>query len=287
MKSFIAALILTCVFSVAVNAQNADPSSAHTGTKVPNATTSGSTDLASQLAELRSAVARLEASISANQRSKNNLATNSGMGNMGAMMDDMMSGPSAAGGMGGMGPATDDMDQMPPNGARGGMPAMTGMESQETSMEMGAAMVTMGQQAGSGLLRTSSLPGFPGASHIYHIGSTGFFLDHPEHVSLDTTQQQELNRIKQSALLERASVKRQISEAEQQLWELTGADQPEAERIRTKVEEIAKLRTEQRLNFIGAVGEAAKILTDAQRQSLLGLASPEGQPPHAHTHPSK
>lgn len=201
-------------------------------------------------------------------------------------------GMGAAGGMqGGM---MDDMGEMGPMqpAAAGGMAAMEGMDAAEMSMEMGMmGMSSMGQQGGSAL-RVSSLPGFPGASHIYHIGATGFFLDHPDHMTLDTTQQQELNRLKQGALLAKASTQRKINEAEQQLWQLTAADQPDAEQIKAKVEEIANLRGQQRLDFIRAVGEAAQVLTDEQRQILLGLAQPSEQPqpadPHqGHSPPSK
>ncbi|MBI2827200.1 MAG: periplasmic heavy metal sensor [Planctomycetia bacterium] len=110
------------------------------------------------------------------------------------------------------------------------------------------------------------------------MGATGFFLDHPEHISLETAQQQELNRLKQAALLAKASTQRKINEAEQQLWELTSADEPDADQIQAKIEEIAKLRAQQRLDFIRAVGEAAKVLTDEQRQMLLGFMGP-GEPP--------
>ena len=34
-----------------------------------------------------------------------------------------------------------------------------------------------------GMSMPSALPGFPGQSHLYHIGATGFFLDHPEHIT--------------------------------------------------------------------------------------------------------
>lgn len=182
------------------------------------------------------------------------------------------------------------MGEMPP--ASGGTMA-GGMDSGEMSMEMGMmGMGSMGQQGGSGGLRASSLPGFPGASHIYHVGATGFFLDHPNHIALDTTQQQELNRLKQSALLAKASRQRKVNEAEQQLWELTAADQPDADQIQSKVEEIAKLRGEQRLDYIRAVGEAAKVLRDDQRQTLLGLRESDQSPPQAkdhqtHSQPSK
>jgi hypothetical protein len=43
----------------------------------------------------------------------------------------------------------------------------------------------------------SALPGFPAASHIYHIGATGFFLDHAQHINLSAEQQVQLNKIKE------------------------------------------------------------------------------------------
>jgi Spy/CpxP family protein refolding chaperone len=55
---------------------------------------------------------------------------------------------------------------------------------------------------------------------------------------------------------------------------LTGADQPAAEKIDAKVREIENLRTDQRLAFIRAVGEAAQVLTDDQRKMLLGQLPP-------------
>ncbi len=47
------------------------------------------------------------------------------------------------------------------------------------------------------------------------------------------------------------------------------------------MKEIEKLRGDQRLAFIRAVGEAAKILTDEQRTALLGQAADK---PDKHSH---
>ena len=119
----------------------------------------------------------------------------------------------------------------------------------------------------------SSLPGVPGASHVYHIGSTGFFLDQPQ-LNLTTQQQTALNRIKERALLERANAERRIEQAEQELWALTGADQPDAAKVQAKLQEIEQLRTNQRIGFIRAVGEGTKLLTPEQQSALLGTAPP-------------
>ncbi len=194
------------------------------------------------------------------------------MDGMQGMMQQMMGGMQGKGmgemagmeGMGGMGMKDDDMDMMGMMGmgsmGQGGMKAMKGMGKMQ---------------------KTAALPGFPGASHIYHIGATGFFLDHPEHLTLSTEQQAKLNKAKQKAVTDKATFQRKIDEAEQELWELTGADEPAASKIQAKVQEIEKLRGEQRLAFIRAVGDAAKVLTDEQRKALLGVAAP-----HAHQHPA-
>lgn len=115
----------------------------------------------------------------------------------------------------------------------------------------------------------SSLPGVPGATHVYHVGSTGFFLDQPQ-LQLTTQQQAALNRIKERALLDRANAERRIEQGEQELWTLTGADQPDAAKIQVKLQEIEQFRTTQRIAFIRAVGEATKQLTPEQQNVLLG-----------------
>ena len=106
-------------------------------------------------------------------------------------------------------------------------------------------------------------------------------VNHAEHITLSTTQQAALNRIKQKALLSQSTAQRKIDEAEQELWELTGADEPDAALIESKVQTIEKLRAEPRMAFIQSVGEAAKVLTDEQRQMLLGTMEPDASPANA------
>jgi Spy/CpxP family protein refolding chaperone len=145
-------------------------------------------------------------------------------------------------------------------------------------MGMGAmGKAKCGSMGNMGMATT--LPGFPGASHLYHIGAEGFFLNHDEHITLSTNQQKKLNQLKQKALLDGSSYERKIEEAEQQLWELTAADAPDAAAIEAKVREIEKLKGEQRLAFIRSVGEAAKVLTDDQRQVLAGTATEASSQP--------
>lgn len=133
----------------------------------------------------------------------------------------------------------------------------------------------------AGMAMPSALPGFPGISHLYHVGSTGFFLDHPEHITLSIEQQKRLHPIKEQALLDKESADRKVQEAEQQLWKLTAVEQPDVAQVETKVRDIEKLRADQRLAFIRAVGEAAKVLTEEQMKILLGTAAsftPEAKP---------
>jgi Spy/CpxP family protein refolding chaperone len=119
----------------------------------------------------------------------------------------------------------------------------------------------------------SALPGFPGASHLYHIGETSFFLDHSEHITLTDEQQKQLNEIKESAFLATATAERKIDEAEQELWTLTAEAEPDIEKIEAKTKEIAQLQVDNRIAFIRAVGNAANVLNDEQRKSLVGETS--------------
>ncbi|MCW5626500.1 MAG: hypothetical protein KIT73_17430 [Burkholderiales bacterium] len=159
-----------------------------------------------------------------------------------------------SGEMGGMGPR---VAPMPAGGDAG-----AGMKA------MGCCMGDMG---GGGAARSAtSLPGFPGRSHLYHIGAEGFFLNHPQHITLSVQQQVRLNRIREQALLTNATYERQVAEAEQALFVLTGADLPDTVKIHEQLRAIADLRTEQRAAFIRNVGQAAEVLTDSQRDALLG-----------------
>jgi hypothetical protein len=140
-----------------------------------------------------------------------------------------------------------------------------------------------GRQGMKGMSSNAGLPGFPGASHLYHVGATGFFLDHPEHISLSTVQQAALNQIKEKSSLEQASSSRRIEDLEQELWVLTAAEAPDVAKIDAKVRAIETLRGDQRLAFIRAVGEAGRILTAEQQAAVLGTKpkSPATAPPAA------
>jgi Spy/CpxP family protein refolding chaperone len=167
----------------------------------------------------------------------------------------------------------DMMGGMGGGASAGGMATGGGMGMMDEMMAMGTSR--MGGGSGSMI---SALPGFPGASHIYHVGATGFFLDHATHITLTPEQQRQLNQIKEQSLLDQATQQRKIDQAEQDLWNLTGADSPDAAKIEAKAREIAQLQAEQRTSFIRDVGKAAAVLADEQRKQLTGMAAPNPAP---------
>ena len=236
--------------------------------------------LAAQVAELRAQVAQLQAAIKqATPAMPMGTAGSKPMG-MG-MMDDKkeMGMPAGQGAMPmGMRGEMGEMGAMPP--AASAPAAAMGMCCMGEMGEMGAMPPTgnaamSGKPAAAGGMASmsgpsSAMPGQAGASHLYHVGSTGFFLNHSQHVTLTADQKLGLNRLKEKAMLDRASGQRQIAQAEQELYSLTGAEQVDNAKVQAKVGEIEKQRGEQRMNFIRAVGEASAMLTNDQRQALMG-----------------
>ena len=176
--------------------------------------------------------------------------------------------------MGGKARAMDPMSA--PATAPMKMPSQ-GMNMEKVKM---AQMMRMGSMSpgSAGTMSQSALPGFPGASHLYHIGATDFFLDHQEHISLTIEQQAALRQAKEKALMAKSSADRARDQAEQELWALTSSDQPNAKAVGTKIADIGKITADERFAFILAVGEASKILTDQQRQSLTGFAPADPTP---------
>lgn len=164
------------------------------------------------------------------------------------------------------------------------MPMQDNMAS-SPGMDMMGRMRGNMQKSMRNMTPVGQLPGFPGASHLYHVGATDFFLDHAQHINLSTAQQTNLNRIKEKTLLDRANMERRIEDAEQELWVLTSADSPDAAKIEAKVQAIEKQRSADRMAYIRAVGEACKVLTADQRAQLLGTKPAANQPPATNTMP--
>lgn len=272
-------LLASVVLSIAalpitVGAQDAttndSPHANHTSSKSPT----GDQSLADQLRELQTKVAKLEAALKQNHQAAQNP---SGM-QMGSMGDGKMGMDKGMGkGMGMM----SGMGNTSSQGMRGmsgqGMGGMSGQGMGGMGMKMmGGGMSMMGQMQGMGEMQMpSALPGFAGASHIYHIGASSFFLDHPQHITLTPDQQIKLNQIKEKTLLGQATSDRWISQGEQELWVLTSSDAPKAAEIEAKIREIEKVSGDKRIAYIQAVGEAARVLTDEQRKALVGHLPPQ------------
>jgi hypothetical protein len=309
---FTAVLAAVGLFWIPIPAGAQTPARAQ-GASPTAAAQSQDQDLQKQLAELRAQLAKLQTALEQQtppaqaapapadspQASGRRMMGEMGAKAAGGMpMGDAaeMAGMSSGGTMGMMDMHKGEMG-MPPEGMKmpegmmmaemgmGRMPggsgaAMSGGTASGGSKTAGGGMAMGGGGAATAPSGTraprsvSALPGVPGASHLYHVGSTGFFLDQPQ-IQLTSEQQAALNRIKERALLARSNAERGIEQAEQEVWALTGADQPDAAKLQTKLQEVERLRTNERLAFIREVGEATKVLTSEQRNVLLGTASPK------------
>lgn len=248
--------------------------------------------LADQVTELRAQVARLQAAVQQNgsgskTSAKSGMKMSPAAGKSMGMMGDMGMAPKPGMAM------KDDQGEMGAMPAGGNAPMPMGDDKDEMSgMAMGGGKSTMSPApaaamgmccggsgaAGSGGMAamngsSSAMPGQAGASHLYHIGSNGFFLNHSQHITLTGDQKQTLNHLKEKAMLDRSYEQRRIDQGEQELYSLTGADQPDNGRIQAKVAEIEKLRAGERMNFIRSVEEASNVLTPEQRRALLGTMS--------------
>ncbi len=275
-------------------------------------------DLASKIELLLDKVQQLESQVQA-LTSDDTMSNSKGMGMKGKMggmkstssdssssmkMGGMKGMKGMKGGMGSMN--SDSSSSMDMSGQKGmgsmgmmkgkGMGSMNSDSSSSMNMSGQKGMGGMGMMKGKGMgmmgsmkdmtgspmaSMQSSLPGFPGASHLYHIGSTDFFLDHGDHIDLTTAQQVELNKIKEKANLDQASAERSIEEAEQELWELTAADSPDMKSIGKKIREIEELKSNKRLGFIQSVGKAAKVLTPDQHHALTGMEDSSSNTDHS------
>ena len=280
--------LMLCLAAASVSAQTSDPIAAH-ATHAAGAAPTASMDtdkVQQELARLRDQVRQLEQRMQTAAPAK---AQQSGGMTMGNQSKGSMAQPAQAGmKMARMGMMDDGMD-MPmkdPNAGSsmsgasgGGMRMMEMMRSKMGDDQMMGMGAMGGMNSPAAMATPSALPGFPGQSHLYHIGATGFFLDHPEHIALTSQQKRMLAQHKLQSLLKQGELKRQIDAAEEKLWQLTGTDQPQSGAIDKQVREIERLRADQRIAFIRAVGEAAKALSDQQRMQLTGMAPAQSSDP--------
>ncbi len=282
LRLFLAAIVAGSCFTFV----SADKLHAQTPNSAAPAVTHVDPALAQQLAQLQARVAQLEAALAKSTPA----VTAPPVGATPApAMAGMSAGAAPAGGANGMMGMMGMMDKMmgmmdkmmPP---AGGAPMPSG--GSMPAPAAGTNNMSGSMSGGAGPMAQSSVPGVPGASHLYHIGATGFFLDHPQHITLTTEQQAGLNRAKERALLGKSAADRAVEQAEQALWLLTAADQPDATQIEAKIREIEKLRSDGRLALVRAVGDASKLLTEEQRKILTGFAMPAPAPANSMTAPA-
>lgn len=284
------------MLAVALMTVGASSAAAQATGTTPHAThpAASSTDLQQQIADLRAQVAKLQAAL---DQSKAGGATAPAMGMqqkdnaMGGGMSMMGKGRMGMGmppqGMkkGGMMEGMDKMpmDKMPMDqkemagmmkGEMGGMKSMGAAAPDSAPMQMGAAAAMTAPSKPVARTVVPALPGYPAMAHLYHIGGSGFFLDQPA-IELSPAQEAALTAIRERWTLARADADRRIDEADEALWALTGAAQPDGARVNAKVQEIERLRASARLDFIRAVGEATKVLSPAQRKVLAESYVPQ------------
>lgn len=281
--SLLATIMLAPSAGIAQKAQTPNSSASKRATRHGATADNASQTLPVQLRELQEKVAKLEAALkqrhqgesagSSDQTGHGGHGKRSGHG--GASSQNKPMGKSRMKmGSGMKGGSMQGMGMM--SGGKMGMGMMGGGKMGMGMMKRGMGMSMMGSNPAAGKMSMpSALPGFPGMSHIYHIGETGFFLDHPQHITLSSAQQTSLSQLKEKAMLADATFERNIGAGEQQLWVLTSSDSPDIAKIDAKVREIEKLRGERRIAFIRTVGGAANVLTDKQRQTLVGHLPPE------------
>lgn len=255
--------------SARAGAQMAMPSSEPAQTQ-PQADASTQTqDTQAQINQLKRQVARLQAALQQSRGSKSGSTKGSMSGAKPATgMDDDSSE------MGSMAPSDGSMksDSATPMSA----PGCCGMSMGKPMPNMGGiADDKMGGGMPSKSNSSMSASRAADAPHLLHVGAKDFFLDHAQHIGLMSDQRLRLERIKADTKRNKTASQKQIDVAEQELWKLTSAEQPNTGEIDMKVQEIAKLRADQQMAFIHAVSAASDVLTPEQRTAAVkAMASP-------------
>jgi Spy/CpxP family protein refolding chaperone len=189
----------------------------------------------------------------------------------------------------------DEMGGMSPGAAKSPMaPMKDGMDEKDANsgccgMSMGKPMTKTGGMADDkmsgmpGQSTSMSEPKTADAPHLLHVGAKDFFLDRARNIGLTPEQKASLQKIKSDAMQQRLTSQKQIDVAEQELWELTSADQPDTAQIDSKVQQIAKLKGDQQMALIHCVTDATKVLNAQQKEaavkSMATGSSPKKQKP--------
>ena len=140
--------------------------------------------------------------------------------------------------------------------------AKSGMADDRMGIMPGVAATTMKAK----MMATQKMAESP---HLLHIGAKDFFLDHQKHIALTPDQKAQLETIKRESGNQKSTYEGQIGTAQEQLWQLTSADQPNSTDIDGKVQEVAQLRAAEQVAFIHSVSAALEVLTPEQRLKVV------------------
>ncbi|WP_353070704.1 hypothetical protein [Tunturiibacter gelidiferens] len=148
------------------------------------------------------------------------------------------------------------------------MPKAGGMAGDKMGGMSGGSMPSKNAKDMSGATTTEASP-------LLHVGAKDFFLDHAKHLNLTPDQKMSLEMIKSSALKHQSTTEMQVAQAQQELWQLTSAEQPVSAQIDGKVWEIAKLNADEQIAFIHSVSASSAVLTaDQQAEAIKSMSSP-------------
>jgi len=227
-------------------------------------------DMQAQISELKQQVAQLQAALQQSKVKKTNsqkgamnpaqpaMVMEGDAGEMGTMPPDASKPP--------MGPMKGKMGAMPADASKPPMGPMKGKMSGMADDKMkGMSNGTMPPKSSNAMSGSKTME----APHLLHVGAKNFFLDYAQHIGLTPEQKTSLEGIKSVSMQQKATSQKQIEVAEQELWQLTSADQPNAVDIDKKVQETTKLRADQQMTFIHSVSMAANVLTPDQRVQVV------------------
>ncbi len=114
----------------------------------------------------------------------------------------------------------------------------------------------------------SSTPGGVRVNHLYHLGAKQFYLDRAKALALTEEQQTRLRRLWEFDQVERKRFLDALTNAEREIWRLTGAEEPSLPGIEVSLRAVEKLKADRRVSFIRRVTEAAAVLTVHQREMM-------------------
>ncbi len=286
--------LLTLVAGLSVPASLAHaqmPMSATQSQQQPGA--AATEDTQAQITALQQKVIKLQAALK-QSRTGNAVPAKSGM----AGAKPAMGMGENSGGMGGMAPDASNPSMGDDTDAMESMPSANGKMKGKTMKPMGCCGMSMGKpMPAAGGMADDKMGGMSGgrmapmegkgmagktmadassqeSPHLLHIGAEDFFLDHQKHINITSDQKMQLEKLKNDANQQKMTSQTRIDQSEQDLWQLTSADQPNTTAIDSKVQEIAKLRADQQIQFIHSVSMASDVLTPEQRAQVVMPMSP-------------